>query len=445
MSPDVIASGVGQARSAQEELRPHPLKYVVEIRGGMTPSKENPSYWQGEIPWVSPKDMKVEVISDSEDHISEEAMRATGVAFVPPPAVLMVIRGMILNHSVPVALTAASVTLNQDMKAMVPKQGLRADFLAWLLRSKRELLLSLVEESGHGTKALRSDLWRALPIEIPTLKKQTATAAFLDRKTSAIDSLISMKERQIELLAEKRQALITQAVTKGLDPNVSMKDSGVEWLGKIPAHWTTLKLSRLLTESPKNGISPSVAGTGTTPSFSIAAMRGGTVSIDENIKYVSLEESEARRYVVRAGDIFVMRGSGSLELAGSAGLVQKDPPEGCTYPDTLIRLRPGKRFRREFAVALLNSRPMRAQLETAMRTAAGIWKISGDRLSAIQVPVPPVSEQLEIENEIREASRRVGSMSALVDDQVGRLREYRQALISAAVTGKIEIPAEEAA
>ncbi|MEW6595763.1 MAG: restriction endonuclease subunit S [Thermodesulfobacteriota bacterium] len=99
------------------------FRYVFKMKGGMTPEKGNPEYWNGEIPWVSPKDMKKEIIADSEDHITSTALNDTGIGLVPPQNVLIVVRGMILAHTFPVAMTAGQVTINQDMKALVPIIG----------------------------------------------------------------------------------------------------------------------------------------------------------------------------------------------------------------------------------------------------------------------------------------------------------------------------------
>jgi type I restriction enzyme S subunit len=158
----------------------------------------------------------------------------------------MVTRGMILDHTVPIAIATASLTINQDMKALLPRRGVKAEYLAWLLVGLNSALLARVEEAAHGAKALRTEQWSKLPIALPSDLEQQRIADFLDRKTAVIDELITKKEHLVALLAEKRQALITQLVTKGLDPSVPMKHSGIEWLDQIPAHWpiqrTTVRL-----------------------------------------------------------------------------------------------------------------------------------------------------------------------------------------------------------
>ena len=145
---------------------------------------------------------------------------------------------MILAHSFPVAVTAAPVTINQDMKALRLIDGVDAFYFAWALDGlARGIIATVVEEAAHGTRAIRMDQWRSLVVPLPPSPEQRAIVAFLDRETAKIDALAARKERLIEMLQEKRTALITRAVTRGLDPNVPMKDSGVEWLGRLPSHW----------------------------------------------------------------------------------------------------------------------------------------------------------------------------------------------------------------
>jgi type I restriction enzyme, S subunit len=284
----------------------------------------------------------------------------------------------------------------------------------------------------------------ALLVPVPPRDEQHRIADFLDSKTAAIDQLIQKKEHLIELLQEKRQALITQAVTKGLDPSVPMKASGVEWLGEIPAHWHTAQLRHVLREPPRNGISPPTSHSGSRPTFSIAAVRAGRVRVAEHLKFAEVDAASARPFLVRRGDVLVMRGSGSIGYVGTCGLVDEEPPEGCIYPDILIRIRPNNRLVSEYLVRVLNAQSIRPQVETAARTAAGIWKISGGSLSALRLPLPPLEEQLSIARQVEESEARHSSVVSRVEQQVERLQEYRQALISAAVTGQIDVTGEAA-
>jgi type I restriction enzyme S subunit len=200
---------------AHWELKP--LGFMVNVVGGATPSKDNTGFWDGDIPWVSPKDMKTWEIGDSEDHITRAALQDGSLTLVQPPAVLLVVRGMILSHTVPVALTTAAVTINQDMKILVPRPFCSAKFLAHLLRAVMPAFLAIVEASGHGTKCLRTELWKKLPLPLPPVSEQDKITAYIDSEAALVDRLITLIGEQIGKLREYRQTLITAAVTGKFD------------------------------------------------------------------------------------------------------------------------------------------------------------------------------------------------------------------------------------
>jgi len=316
-------------------------------------------------------------------------------------------------------------------------------FLVYYLSSERYLgHLEAICRGGTRDRVSRSMLGD-IPVLAPPRKEQDAIANFLDRKTAAIDALIAKKERLIELLQEKRQALITQAVTKGLDPNVPMKESGMEWLGTVPAHWEVRPLKRLLAHGPKNGISPPPSDGVGVPSFSISAVRDGRVDVMTNLKEVALPPAEARVYRMRKHDLLLVRGNGNLEMVGACGLVDEFP-EGCTYPDILMLMRPSRDATPEFLVAAINSPYVRAQIELAARTSNGTYKVSGEDVRSLLMVVPPVSEQQTITARVIAVDQTLGRLLGNVRLQTEKLREYRQALITAAVTGKIDVSKEAA-
>jgi type I restriction enzyme S subunit len=158
-----------------------PLGECVSMENGSTPSKDVPAYWGGLIPWVTPKDMKIDEIADSIDHISQRAVEEQRAKIVPVDSVLIVVRGMILAHTVPIARNLAPCTINQDMKALRPSKLLDPVFLASALRCLHNTLLSKVTTSTHGTKKLDSEVLRDLILPVPDLGLQSRFRQASDR------------------------------------------------------------------------------------------------------------------------------------------------------------------------------------------------------------------------------------------------------------------------
>jgi type I restriction enzyme S subunit len=150
----------------------------------------------------------------------------------------------------------------------------------------------------------------------------------LDHADRRIRRYIHAKQKLIKLLEEQKQAIVHSAVTRGLEPNVRLKPSGVEWLGNIPENWKLMKLGQVRTDGLRNGISPPVAQDDTgVKSFSISAIRDGKLDLlPKDLKYVVLNDREKSTYTLRNGDILLVRGNGNIGLVGKAGLVSEDMP-----------------------------------------------------------------------------------------------------------------------
>jgi type I restriction enzyme S subunit len=184
---------------ATENYPVRPLADLITIRGGGTPSKSDPFYWQGKIPWISPKDMKRRELSDAIDHISERATQESAAKLIEPGAVLVVVRGMILAHTFPSAVLRAPATINQDMKALIPKKDLLPEFLCALFWATNSRMLELVEKSTHDTRKFQTEKLLGTNIVVPPLPEQRRIVAELDTMNAEVDAL---KRLQAETAAE---------------------------------------------------------------------------------------------------------------------------------------------------------------------------------------------------------------------------------------------------
>lgn len=160
------------------------LGELVDFYSGGTPSKAKAGFWQGDVPWFSAKDMKKPRLTDSIDHVSNEVFRLTSLRKLPAGTIAMVVRGMILAHTVPISVLDVDAAINQDLKALLPKREVDISFLAAMLRAQHATILSQVSTAAHGTKKLESRVLHELRIPYPPLAEQRRIAAILDRADS---------------------------------------------------------------------------------------------------------------------------------------------------------------------------------------------------------------------------------------------------------------------
>jgi len=189
------------------------LRFLVQVMSGAIPDTGKSEYWDGEIPWVSPKDMKRDEIADFEDHVTSAALTDSALRLVPIGAVLVVVRGMILAHSFPVALTVREVTINQDMKALLCRGAICPQYLRDFLRAVSRHVVSLADSSAHGTRKLETEILGQLLVCVPPMEEQVKISTHVAVQTAELDRLSTLMAETIALLKERRAALIAAAVT----------------------------------------------------------------------------------------------------------------------------------------------------------------------------------------------------------------------------------------
>ncbi|MEQ4519292.1 restriction endonuclease subunit S [Pseudarthrobacter sp. B907] len=195
-----------------------PLKRLVRVMGGMTPSKENAAFWGGDIPWVSPKDVKTDVLDGSLDCITQTALDGTNISFVPRGSVVIVVRGMILARTVPVATLNVDSTINQDIKAMVPCEGvITSEYLRDWLSAHEAELIQLVETAGHGTKKLDTERLMNVRVSLPPVAVQEELSRRAGAESSATSAAVQRVRDEVALLQEFRMRLVADVVTGQVD------------------------------------------------------------------------------------------------------------------------------------------------------------------------------------------------------------------------------------
>ncbi len=215
------------------------IKFLAKIQNGSTPSSSNDEYWNGDVNWVTTDDLGKLVnkeITETRRTITKLGYESCGTSLAPIDSIVMSTRAPI-GH---IGILKIEASTNQGCKTIIPLK-VNSLFCYYYFLNSKEVLQSLGQ--GSTFKELPTSTLKDFKIVFPSsIEEQFAIASFLDHKTSQIDHLIAKKEQFIKLLEEERIAVINQAVTKGIDPNVPMKDSGVEWLGEIPAHWVVKRM-----------------------------------------------------------------------------------------------------------------------------------------------------------------------------------------------------------
>jgi type I restriction enzyme S subunit len=290
-------------------------------------------------------------------------------------------------------------------------------------------------------KTVRTPTFLSIKTPLPPLAEQAAIASFLDRETAKIDALIAEQQRLIELLQEKRQAVISHAVTKGLNPDAPMKDSGIEWLGEVPVEWTVKRVKHLVTNldgiqmGPFGGMLLDLDSEDT--GYKVYGQEN-TISGDFGLgcRWISLDRFNAlSNYHIRAGDLLLTR-KGSL---GNARLVETLPQPGIIDSDT-IRVRVDEDLiLQTFLSILLHEAQYVAEQIALSKRGAILPGLNSETIANIAIILPPKGQQLELMMFLAEQTAKLDALTVEAQRGIDILQERRSALISAAVTGQIDV------
>ncbi|MBE4801547.1 restriction endonuclease subunit S [Vibrio parahaemolyticus] len=273
---------------------------------------------------------------------------------------------------------------------------------------------------------------------VPLLGQQTLIANFLDKKTAQIDDAIAIKEQQISLLKERKQIIIQQAVTQGLDPNVPMKDSGVDWIGEIPEHWEVVPLKRLAVLSP----SVKVSNRKSKELVTFLAMEKVSTDgyIDQDTLMPICDVSQGFT-VFNKGDVIVAKITPCFENGKSAWLNNLQTEFG--YGSTEFHvLRCGQRIIGSFLYLIVSSPLFLNAGEAMMTGSAGQKRVPSSFIQNFPTAIPGVAEQEKIVSKVKELFSQIDVVVASTENQIEKLKEYKTTLINSAVTGKIKITPE---
>jgi len=403
------------------------LKHIlVGLVSGGTPDTNNDEYWADSdegVAWVAIGDMSTKaLVATTEKRVTESGI-ASKRLHVMPPGTLIYSMYASMGH---VAELAIPATINQALLGFEFINDVNSSFVKWWLRHLQPLLLA--EASSNTQDNLNAEKVRNLPFPKLDIDAQTRIANHLDRETARIDGLIAEKERMLALLEEKRAALISRVVTRGLDPNAPLKPSGQEWLGEIPAHWRVERAKNLFTVRDER------SDDGSEELLTVSHITGVTSRSEKDV-YMFEADDKAGYKRCMPGDLAINT------LWAWMGAMGISPLAGIVSPDYHVYTSKGKLLT-EYVDLLCRSLPFVAEVS---RWSKGVWssrlRLYPENFFEMRLPVPPHDEQAAIVRAVEADQRKANALRESLQLSITLAKERRAALITDAVTG--QIPLEE--
>jgi type I restriction enzyme, S subunit len=389
-----------------EGWRQVPLTELVTFKSGGTPSTQNPDYWGGEIPWISAKDLTSFRLFDSQLKVTILGAQS-GTRLVPAGTVLILVRGMTLHKDVPVGLTTRPMTFNQDVRALLPKNGVLPEFLAYSLVASKQRLRGFIDTAGHGTGRLASDFLQELPILLPPTREQLS----ITRCLTAWDKAITQMEKLVEAKRKLRKGFMQQLLTGKLR------------LPEFREPWLKKKLGEIFRERKETNY-PEL------PLLSITGGRG-VIPHSETDRKDSSADDKSKYKRIAPGDI------GYNTMRMWQGVSALSCLEGIVSPAYTICV-PTSDIDGSFAAYLFKFPPVVHLFHRYSQGLVGdTLNLKFPHFAQITVDLPPLSEQKKIAAVLGSLDREIESLVVLSD----RIKEQKRGLMQKLLTGQIRVKA----
>ena len=413
------------------------LRYISKsVKTGTTPPSENLEYYdEGNIDWYTPGDFgeSLELLSSSKK-ITVLAIKNRVARIFEKGTILLVGIGATLGK---IALMHKQASLNQQINAIVLDERFIPKFYAYYLNSIKDIIISLSNAATLGI--INQERTKQIICLVPSKNEQSTIANYLDHKTAMIDELIKKNKRLIELLKEKRQAIISHAVTKGLVPNANMKDSGIEWIREMPEGWEVKRLKFMSLLRPSNVDKKNEVGETEVRLCNYIDVYNNE-SIDDSIDFMvaSATSDEIKKFRILRGDVLITKDSEEWNDIAVPSFVNGTLNTVlCGYHLALVRPKT-EMIDGKYLFWSFQSYNINIQFRVS---ANGITRygLSKNSISSAFFLVPPISEQQTIANFLDQKTAKIDGTIQKILSQIEKLKEYRQALISNVVTGKVSV------
>ncbi len=404
------------------------LKHVCKFTTGWTPPTGDANSYIGENLWANISDIGPRVLSDTAKRLSDEAVNRHNMSPSPVGALLFSFKLSIGQ----VSFVGAEMFTNEAIATFHPTEDFALSFAYYALP---EMVPKNASENIYGAKMLNQQLIQSATLLVPPLPEQAAIAAFLDRETDKIDTLIGEQQRLIDLLDEKRQAVISHAVTKGLNPDAPMRDTGIQWLGEVPSHWEVAPLKRYWSVTDCKHVTAEFVDEGF-PLASIRECQGRFVDLSaakqttDEFYQVLVEGGRSPQ----SGDLIFTRNV----TVGRVSQVADWHPTFAMGQDVCLLRRNDDLQSADYLQSALEATSTAQQLEVLM-IGSTFKRINVEEIRNLLIAFAPLAEQVKIASYLEHQTTKFDELISTAESTVLLLRERRAALISAAVTGKIDV------
>ncbi|WP_407974497.1 restriction endonuclease subunit S [Bacillus altitudinis] len=437
----LVSSGLVNIGCIPENWYVAKINYFSKLQTGGTPNKDIIEYWEnGNVNWMSSGEVNNEFIFKTKHKITELGMKNSNASILPVNSVMMALNGQGKTKGT-VAVLKVETTCNQSLAAFITDENhLHYLYLYYFLKYNYKFIRGLV---GDGLRdGISMGLLKSLKICLPTYEEQRTIGEFLYKKEQEIKTLIEQKESLIRLLEQQRQSIITEAVTKGLNPNVKMKDSGVEWIGEIPEHWSILALKHIASEKKHSFVdgpfgsdlkNEEYVDSGV-PVIQLNNIKNGDLRVI-NMNFVTKKKSEQlKRHIAYPGDLVIAKMASPI---ARSAVVPKTYENYVIVADC-IKLKLKENYLNHYINFAMNTPFTIAQAES-FANGTTRSRVNLSIIKNLKLPIPNFEEQKEIASYLTLKVSEVNNVIKAVENQIQKLKEYRQSLIYEAVTGKIDV------
>lgn len=411
------------------------IKYLFNIFSGSTPESGQAFFWDGDYNWFTPDDLgklgNQIYVTDSKRKVTEEGIDNANLKFAKENSIIISKRAPIGN----LAILSQAASCNQGCFILEEKNDLvNSKYYYYFLSIQKDNLNSL----GRGSTflELNADDMKSFTVPFPALVQQNKIVAYLDQEVAKIDALIEKKTRLVELLEEKKKATISQAVTKGLNPNVKLKSSGIDWLGDIPEHWEIVKL-----KYTANKIS-----TGTTPDGYDQPIEEDDQNIvnwftpgdfTDNFNLLNNSRRKLTSEIIEVNKLKLFNKNSIMFVGIGATLGKVSISDFGFYTNQQINIIELKsEFDKTFIGLSLSSL---IEFSKVYANAATLPILNQQKLGEIQIPIPSLNEQTEISDNLNKYMSSHLALISKINNSIDLLKEKRTAIISAAINGEINL------